>query len=107
MFLLGRAAPRGTRILRRQSPYGKVWTAIAGCRRNCWTDGSARLTSCEYRSHGPVVQESRMAAKKRAAKQQRKVSSKSGKSGSGEKRALCVGINDYPGTGNDLSGCVN
>jgi len=23
------------------------------------------------------------------------------------KLALCVGINDYPGTGNDLSGCVN
>jgi hypothetical protein len=23
------------------------------------------------------------------------------------KRALCVGINDYPGTGSDLSGCVN
>jgi metacaspase-1 len=23
------------------------------------------------------------------------------------KRALCVGINDYPGEGNDLSGCVN
>jgi metacaspase-1 len=23
------------------------------------------------------------------------------------KRALCVGINDYPGTQNDLSGCVN
>jgi hypothetical protein len=23
------------------------------------------------------------------------------------KRALCVGINDYPGTGQDLSGCVN
>lgn len=24
-----------------------------------------------------------------------------------EKRALCIGINDYPGTANDLSGCVN
>ena len=23
------------------------------------------------------------------------------------KRAVCVGINDYPGSGNDLSGCVN
>jgi hypothetical protein len=23
------------------------------------------------------------------------------------KYALCIGINDYPGTGNDLSGCVN
>ena len=23
------------------------------------------------------------------------------------KRALCIGINDYPGTSNDLSGCVN
>jgi hypothetical protein len=23
------------------------------------------------------------------------------------KRALCIGINDYPGTGNDLGGCVN
>lgn len=23
------------------------------------------------------------------------------------KRALCIGINDYPGTGNDLAGCVN
>lgn len=23
------------------------------------------------------------------------------------KRALCIGINDYPGTDNDLSGCVN
>jgi hypothetical protein len=23
------------------------------------------------------------------------------------KRALCIGINDYPGTGSDLSGCVN
>ena len=23
------------------------------------------------------------------------------------KRALCVGINNYPGTGNDLQGCVN
>lgn len=23
------------------------------------------------------------------------------------KRALCVGINDYPGTGSDLAGCVN
>ena len=23
------------------------------------------------------------------------------------KKALCIGINDYPGTGNDLSGCVN
>ena len=23
------------------------------------------------------------------------------------KRALCVGINDYPGTGSDLRGCVN
>lgn len=22
-------------------------------------------------------------------------------------RALCIGINDYPGTDNDLSGCVN
>jgi hypothetical protein len=22
-------------------------------------------------------------------------------------RAVCIGINDYPGTGNDLSGCVN
>jgi len=25
----------------------------------------------------------------------------------GAKTALCVGINDYPGTGSDLSGCVN
>ena len=25
----------------------------------------------------------------------------------GGKRALCVGINDYPGTSNDLQGCVN
>jgi Caspase domain. len=25
----------------------------------------------------------------------------------GQKRALCVGINDYPGTGADLNGCVN
>ncbi len=25
----------------------------------------------------------------------------------GAKLALCVGINDYPGTGSDLSGCVN
>ena len=25
----------------------------------------------------------------------------------GNKRALCVGINDYPGTGSDLAGCVN
>jgi hypothetical protein len=24
-----------------------------------------------------------------------------------EKLALCIGINDYPGTGSDLSGCVN
>ncbi len=24
-----------------------------------------------------------------------------------EKRALCIGINDYPGTGSDLAGCVN
>jgi hypothetical protein len=24
-----------------------------------------------------------------------------------EKRALCIGINNYPGTQNDLSGCVN
>jgi hypothetical protein len=24
-----------------------------------------------------------------------------------EKTALCIGINDYPGTNNDLSGCVN
>jgi metacaspase-1 len=23
------------------------------------------------------------------------------------KRALCVGINDYPGEGSDLNGCVN
>src|SRR5687768_14883727 len=23
------------------------------------------------------------------------------------RRALCVGINDYPGTGSDLRGCVN
>jgi len=23
------------------------------------------------------------------------------------KRALCIGINDYPGTDFDLSGCVN
>jgi uncharacterized caspase-like protein len=23
------------------------------------------------------------------------------------KLALCIGINDYPGTGSDLSGCVN
>ena len=23
------------------------------------------------------------------------------------KYALCIGINDYPGTENDLSGCVN
>ena len=23
------------------------------------------------------------------------------------KKALCIGINDYPGTANDLSGCVN
>ena len=23
------------------------------------------------------------------------------------KRALCIGVNDYPGTGSDLSGCVN
>ena len=22
-------------------------------------------------------------------------------------KALCIGINDYPGTDNDLSGCVN
>ncbi len=22
-------------------------------------------------------------------------------------KALCIGINDYPGTNNDLSGCVN
>ena len=26
---------------------------------------------------------------------------------SGSRRALCVGINDYPGTGSDLAGCVN
>ena len=25
----------------------------------------------------------------------------------GKKFALCIGINDYPGTGSDLSGCVN
>jgi hypothetical protein len=25
----------------------------------------------------------------------------------GRKKALCVGINDYPGTGGDLAGCVN
>ena len=25
----------------------------------------------------------------------------------GKKLALCIGINDYPGTGSDLSGCVN
>jgi len=24
-----------------------------------------------------------------------------------KKRALCIGINDYPGTGSDLAGCVN
>lgn len=24
-----------------------------------------------------------------------------------ERRAVCIGINDYPGTGNDLHGCVN
>src|SRR4030042_3457117 len=24
-----------------------------------------------------------------------------------ERRALCIGINDYPGTGSDLAGCVN
>jgi hypothetical protein len=24
-----------------------------------------------------------------------------------DKRALCIGINDYPGTGSDLAGCVN
>ncbi len=23
------------------------------------------------------------------------------------KKALCIGINDYPGTGSDLAGCVN
>ena len=23
------------------------------------------------------------------------------------KKALCIGINDYPGTDSDLSGCVN
>ncbi len=23
------------------------------------------------------------------------------------KNALCIGINDYPGTGSDLAGCVN
>ena len=23
------------------------------------------------------------------------------------KKALCIGINDYPGTGMDLRGCVN
>jgi metacaspase-1 len=23
------------------------------------------------------------------------------------KKALCIGINDYPGAANDLSGCVN
>jgi hypothetical protein len=23
------------------------------------------------------------------------------------KTALCIGINDYPGTANDLSGCIN
>lgn len=27
--------------------------------------------------------------------------------GSGRKLALCVGINNYPGTGSDLAGCVN
>jgi len=26
---------------------------------------------------------------------------------SGAKNALCVGVNDYPGTGSDLAGCVN
>ncbi len=25
----------------------------------------------------------------------------------GKKLALCIGINDYPGTGSDLSGCIN
>src|SRR3972149_1892754 len=24
-----------------------------------------------------------------------------------KRRALCIGINDYPGTGSDLAGCVN
>lgn len=24
-----------------------------------------------------------------------------------EKTALCIGINNYPGTGSDLAGCVN
>ena len=24
-----------------------------------------------------------------------------------KKLALCIGINDYPGTGSDLSGCIN
>lgn len=24
-----------------------------------------------------------------------------------KKKALCIGINDYPGTGNDLNGCIN
>ncbi|MFM9768159.1 caspase family protein, partial [Streptomyces scabiei] len=23
------------------------------------------------------------------------------------KKALCIGINDYPGTGSDLAGCIN
>jgi len=26
---------------------------------------------------------------------------------SGKKKAICIAINDYPGTGNDLKGCVN
>lgn len=29
------------------------------------------------------------------------------KSGASKKKALCIGINDYPGTGSDLAGCVN
>lgn len=34
------------------------------------------------------------------------MSQKSSRS-AGSKLALCIGINDYPGTGSDLSGCVN
>lgn len=46
-------------------------------------------------------------AKKTSRPVARKTPAMAGAKRKAHKRALCVGINDYPYDGNDLNGCVN
>ena len=54
-----------------------------------------------------VAESGKGTASKKTASSKKSGSKKNGDARRASKRALCVGINDYPYEGNDLNGCVN